>query len=92
MTPLFPGKNCRFMYVLMGQGDGISLKTNSFIFLQDRMRGSLAKARVLYAPVEEIGREDRLLRACRIQLIYTRKERIIFFLSFSRFKLFLLLE
>ncbi|XP_030971834.1 uncharacterized protein LOC115991963 isoform X5 [Quercus lobata] len=31
------------------------------------MRGSLAKARVLYAPVEEIGSEERLLRACRIQ-------------------------
>lgn len=32
------------------------------------MRGSLAKARVLYAPVEEIGGEDRLLRACRIHI------------------------
>ncbi|XP_062154994.1 uncharacterized protein LOC133863038 isoform X2 [Alnus glutinosa] len=32
----------------------------------DCMRGSLAKARVLYAPVEEIGREDRLLRACQV--------------------------
>lgn len=61
--------------VLMGQGDAISLKTNSFILLQDRMRGSLAKARVLYAPVEEIGDEDRLLRACRIQIIYTNKEK-----------------
>ncbi|KAF8400847.1 hypothetical protein HHK36_014150 [Tetracentron sinense] len=30
------------------------------------MRGSLAKARVLYAPVEEIGSEDRLLRACQV--------------------------
>ncbi|XP_058114430.1 uncharacterized protein LOC131257658 isoform X2 [Magnolia sinica] len=30
------------------------------------MRGSLAKARVLYAPVEEIGGEDRLLRACQV--------------------------
>ncbi|XP_077218551.1 uncharacterized protein LOC143852815 isoform X2 [Tasmannia lanceolata] len=30
------------------------------------MKGSLAKARVLYAPVEEIGGEDRLLRACQI--------------------------
>ncbi|XP_027344420.1 uncharacterized protein LOC113856670 isoform X2 [Abrus precatorius] len=28
------------------------------------MKGSLAKARVLYSPVEEIGSEDRLLRAC----------------------------
>lgn len=33
------------------------------------MRGSLAKARVLYAPVEEIGDEGRLLRACRIHFI-----------------------
>ncbi|XP_021891919.1 A-kinase anchor protein 7 [Carica papaya] len=32
----------------------------------DCMRGSLAKARVLYAPVEEIGNEDRLLRACQV--------------------------
>lgn len=30
------------------------------------MKGSFAKARVLYAPVEVIGGEDRLLRACRI--------------------------
>ncbi|CAN8259135.1 unnamed protein product [Cochlearia groenlandica] len=32
----------------------------------DCMRGSLAKARVLYAPVEEIGNEGRLLRACQV--------------------------
>lgn len=31
------------------------------------MRGSPAKARVVYAPVEEIGGEGRLLRACRIR-------------------------
>lgn len=30
------------------------------------MRGSLAKAGVLYAPVEEIGTEGRLLRACQV--------------------------
>ncbi|BAT91625.1 uncharacterized protein HKW66_Vig0212850 [Vigna angularis] len=30
------------------------------------MKGSLAKARVLYAPVEEIGSEGRLLRACQV--------------------------
>ncbi|KAL2493126.1 putative eukaryotic LigT [Abeliophyllum distichum] len=30
------------------------------------MRGSLAKAHVLYAPVQEIGGEDRLLRACQV--------------------------
>lgn len=34
--------------------------------LKDCMRGPLAKARVLYVPVEEIGDEGRLLRACRI--------------------------
>ncbi|XP_013592652.1 PREDICTED: uncharacterized protein LOC106300928 [Brassica oleracea var. oleracea] len=28
------------------------------------MNGSLEKTRVLYAPVEEVGDEDRLLRAC----------------------------
>ncbi|XP_011004928.1 PREDICTED: uncharacterized protein LOC105111312 isoform X2 [Populus euphratica] len=32
----------------------------------DTMRGSLSKARVLYAPVEEIGSEGRLLSACLI--------------------------
>ncbi|XP_065866643.1 uncharacterized protein [Euphorbia lathyris] len=32
----------------------------------DSMRGSLAKARVIYASVEEIGSEDRLLRACQV--------------------------
>ncbi|KAG7997761.1 hypothetical protein I3843_01G226100 [Carya illinoinensis] len=32
----------------------------------DCLRGSLAKARVLYAPVEEIGSEGRLLRACQV--------------------------
>ncbi|KAG6780447.1 hypothetical protein POTOM_013306 [Populus tomentosa] len=32
----------------------------------DTMRGSLSRARVLYAPVEEIGSEDRLLRACQV--------------------------
>ncbi|XP_027926027.1 uncharacterized protein LOC114183272 isoform X6 [Vigna unguiculata] len=30
------------------------------------MKGSLDKARVLYAPVEEIGSEGRLLRACQV--------------------------
>lgn len=34
------------------------------------MRGSLAKARVLYAPIEEIGGEERLLRACRIHTFW----------------------
>ncbi|KAI3455458.1 hypothetical protein Pfo_012121 [Paulownia fortunei] len=32
----------------------------------DCMRGTLAKARVLYAPVEVIGGEGRLLRACQV--------------------------
>ncbi|XP_028789498.1 uncharacterized protein LOC114745483 isoform X4 [Neltuma alba] len=32
----------------------------------DCMKGSQAKARVLYAPVEEVGSEGRLLRACQI--------------------------
>ncbi|OMO66638.1 hypothetical protein COLO4_30466 [Corchorus olitorius] len=32
----------------------------------DCMRGSLAKAQVVYAPVEEIGGENRLLRACKV--------------------------
>ena len=39
-----------------------------FLILQDGMKGSLAKARVLYAPVEEIGSEGHLLRACRIHI------------------------
>ncbi|GAV77564.1 KH_1 domain-containing protein/AKAP7_NLS domain-containing protein [Cephalotus follicularis] len=32
----------------------------------DCMRGPWSKARVLYVPVEEVGSEDRLLRACQI--------------------------
>lgn len=32
----------------------------------ERMRGSLAKAQVLYTPVEVIGGEERLLRACQV--------------------------
>ncbi|TYJ46671.1 hypothetical protein E1A91_A02G135100v1 [Gossypium mustelinum] len=32
----------------------------------DCMRGSLDKARVVYAPVEEIGSENRLSRACQV--------------------------
>lgn len=45
------------------------------------MKGSLAKARVLYAPVEEIGNEGRLLRACRIHTIIVFIELV---LSFSK--------
>lgn len=37
-------------------------------FFQDCLKGSLAKARVLYAPVEVVGGEDRLLRACSIHI------------------------
>lgn len=36
--------------------------------LQECMRGSFAKAHVLYAPVQEIGVEDRLLHACCIRI------------------------
>lgn len=35
------------------------------------MRGSFDKAYVLYAPVEEIGGEGRLLRACRILTLWS---------------------
>lgn len=35
------------------------------------MKGSPAKARVVYAPVVEIGGEGRLSRACRIQKAIT---------------------
>lgn len=49
------------------------------------MKGSLAKARVLYAPVEEIGSEGRLLRACRIHMTtflrFSFDTRKLFFLS-----------
>ncbi|CAH9122801.1 unnamed protein product [Cuscuta epithymum] len=34
--------------------------------LQECMKGSFASARVLYAPVEEIGSEGRLSRACQV--------------------------
>lgn len=34
------------------------------------MKGSLAKARVLYAPVEEVDGEERLLRASRIHILW----------------------
>lgn len=57
-------------------------KANSFMSLQDCMKGSLAKARVLYVPVEEIGSEGRLLHACRIQMLsfITKRKN---FMSFS---------
>jgi hypothetical protein len=37
-----------------------------FCLVKECMSGSLDKTRVLYAPVEEVGREGRLLNACRI--------------------------
>jgi len=43
-------------------------KANTRSILQECMKGSLAKARVLYTPVEEIGSEGRLLRASRIHI------------------------
>lgn len=48
------------------------------------MRGSLSKARVLYAPVVEIGSEDRLLLACRI--LYYLASSYFFDFSCSRKK------
>ncbi|KAJ6715315.1 ACTIVATING SIGNAL COINTEGRATOR 1 COMPLEX SUBUNIT 1 [Salix viminalis] len=48
----------------------IDASDNQPIFIRlkglDTMRGSLSRARVLYAPVEEIGSEGRLLRACQV--------------------------
>lgn len=44
------------------------------VLYQDSMRGSLAKARVLYAPVEELGDDGRLLRACRIHYIVSSQK------------------
>lgn len=37
--------------------------------IQDCLRGSLDKAHILYAPVEELDNSDRLLRACRILVL-----------------------
>ncbi|XP_017236364.1 uncharacterized protein LOC108209778 [Daucus carota subsp. sativus] len=50
----------KIMHALDGQPVAVRLKG------LDCMRGSFAKARVLYAPVEVIGGEDRLLRACQV--------------------------
>ena len=54
------------------------LKIQIFLSMQDCMKGSLARARVIYAPVEEIGSENRLSRACRILFFQV----IVFFFSF----------
>lgn len=43
------------------------------------MRGSLAKAQVIYAPVLEVGGEGRLLRACRILKQFHINEPIVDF-------------
>lgn len=48
------------------------------------MRGSLAKARVVYLPVKEINNEGRLLRACRILF---RNQSHLFFLVFDSWNL-----
>ncbi|KAK1375998.1 Eukaryotic LigT [Heracleum sosnowskyi] len=50
----------KIMHALDGQPVAVRLKG------LECMRGSFAKARVLYAPVEVIGGEDRLLRACQV--------------------------
>lgn len=57
---IFEGISGEIMDALNGQPVSIKLKG------LDCMKGSLAKARVLYAPVEVIGGEDRLLQACKI--------------------------
>ncbi|CAI9267519.1 unnamed protein product [Lactuca saligna] len=57
---IFEGIEGEIMDALNGQPVSIKLKG------LDCMRGSLAKARVLYAPVEVIGGEDRLLQACKV--------------------------
>ncbi|KAG5415945.1 hypothetical protein IGI04_003512, partial [Brassica rapa subsp. trilocularis] len=54
--------SARVMYALDNRPVFIRLKGLS------SMNGSLEKTRVLYAPVEEVGDEGRLLRACRILL------------------------
>ncbi|GKB57547.1 activating signal cointegrator 1 complex subunit 1, partial [Tanacetum coccineum] len=55
---IFEGIKEEVMDALDGQPVSIKLKG------LDCMKGSLAKARVLYAPVEVLGGEERLLYAC----------------------------
>ncbi|XP_071733486.1 uncharacterized protein [Rutidosis leptorrhynchoides] len=57
---IFKGIEEQVMDALDGQPVSIRLKG------LDCMKGSLAKARVLYAPVEVVGGEDKLLQACKI--------------------------
>ncbi|XP_020518253.1 uncharacterized protein LOC105420078 isoform X3 [Amborella trichopoda] len=42
------------------------LEVHCFSHVQDCMRGSVSEACVLYTPVEEIGGEGRLMRACQV--------------------------
>ncbi|KAK9069746.1 hypothetical protein SSX86_010140 [Deinandra increscens subsp. villosa] len=57
---IFKGIEAEVMDALNGGPVSIKLKG------LDCMKGSFAKARVLYAPVEVVGGEDRLLHACKI--------------------------
>ncbi|CAH1442513.1 unnamed protein product [Lactuca virosa] len=57
---IFEGIAGEIMDALDGRSVSIKLKG------LDCMKGSFAKARVLYAPVEVVGGEDRLLRACKV--------------------------
>ncbi|GKC71594.1 activating signal cointegrator 1 complex subunit 1, partial [Tanacetum coccineum] len=57
---IFEGIKEEVMDALDGQPVSIKLKG------LDCMKGSLAKARVLYAPVEVLGGEERLLHACKV--------------------------
>ncbi|GKA18770.1 activating signal cointegrator 1 complex subunit 1 [Tanacetum coccineum] len=57
---IFEGIKEEVMDALDGQPVSIKLKG------LDCMKGSLAKARVLYAPVEVLGGEERLLYACKV--------------------------
>ncbi|KAL4559989.1 hypothetical protein LXL04_032137 [Taraxacum kok-saghyz] len=57
---ILKGIEGEIMEALGGQPLSIKLKG------LDCMKGSFAKARVLYAPVEVVGGEDRLLRACKV--------------------------
>ncbi|KAL8113824.1 hypothetical protein AgCh_020929 [Apium graveolens] len=54
------GLSSKIMHALDNQPVSVRLKG------LECMRGSFAKARVLYAPVEVIGGEDRLLCACQV--------------------------
>ncbi|KAI4329224.1 hypothetical protein L6164_021511 [Bauhinia variegata] len=59
-TEVLQSISCKVMEALDNRPVSVRLKG------LDCMKGSLAKAHVLYAPVEEIGSEGRLLRACQV--------------------------